>query len=69
MTSEGPFTEQLLIVLDQVYDIAPRLELYCAPAAHHMPGLLEVGARCFSPATIHMAGEIRVSAAALMRVE
>jgi cysteine desulfurase/selenocysteine lyase len=49
VTIEGYMAEQLATVLDQVFDIATRAGLHCAPQAHRMAGTLDRGALRFSP--------------------
>jgi len=49
VTVEGFVPEQLAMVLDQVFDIATRAGLHCAPQAHRTAGTLEKGALRFSP--------------------
>ena len=66
VTIEGYVPEQLAMVLDEVFDIATRAGLHCAPQAHRVAGTLEVGALRFSPGYFNTANEIRESAAALM---
>lgn len=49
MTVEGYVPEQLAIVLDQVFNIATRPGLHCAPQAHRTAGTIENGALRLSP--------------------
>jgi len=49
VTIEGYMAEQLAMVLDQVFDIATRAGLHCAPQAHRTAGTLDGGALRFSP--------------------
>ena len=68
LTIEGYVPEQLAMVLDQVFDIATRAGLHCAPQAHRTAGTLEVGALRFSPGWFNTADEIREAAAALKSI-
>ena len=65
---EGFVPDQLAAVLDQVFDIATRAGLHCAPQAHHTAGTLESGALRFSPGYFNTADEIREAAEALASV-
>jgi cysteine desulfurase family protein len=49
VTIEGYMPEQLAMVLDQVFDVATRAGLHCAPQAHRTVGTLDCGALRFSP--------------------
>lgn len=66
VTIEGYIPEQLAMVLDQVFDIATRAGLHCAPQAHRAAGTLENGALRFSPGYFNTADEIREAAQALL---
>ena len=68
VTIEGYVPEQLAMVLDQVFDIAARAGLHCAPQAHRTAGTLEVGALRFSPGYFNTADEIREATAALLSI-
>jgi cysteine desulfurase family protein len=68
VTIEGYVPEQLAVVLDQVFDIAARAGLHCAPQAHHTAGTLEVGALRFSPGYFNTADEVREAADALKSI-
>jgi cysteine desulfurase family protein len=68
VTIEGYVPDQLAMVLDQVYDIATRAGLHCAPQAHRTAGTLEVGALRFSPGYFNTADEIREAADALLSI-
>ena len=68
VTIEGYVPEQLAMVLDQVYDIATRAGLHCAPQAHRTAGTLESGALRFSPGYFNTANEIREAAEALLSI-
>ncbi len=46
---DGYIPDQLAAVLDQVFGIATRAGLHCAPQAHRAAGTLETGALRFSP--------------------
>ena len=58
VTIEGYVPEQLAAVLDQVFDIATRPGLHCAPQAHRTAGTLEMGALRFSPGYFNTENEI-----------
>ena len=49
VTIDGYVGEQLATVLDQVFDVATRAGLHCAPQAHRTAGTLDRGALRFSP--------------------
>ena len=49
LTVEGYMPDQLAAVLDQVFGVATRAGLHCAPQAHRTAGTLENGALRFSP--------------------
>lgn len=68
VTIEGYVPEQLAVVLDQVFDIATRAGLHCAPQAHRTAGTLESGALRFSPGYFNTADEIREAAATLKSI-
>ncbi len=68
VTVEGYVPEQLAMVLDQVFDIATRAGLHCAPQAHRTAGTLEVGALRFSPGYFNTADEIHAAAEALISI-
>lgn len=68
VTVEGYVPEQLAMVLDEVYDIATRAGLHCAPQAHRVAGTLEVGALRFSPGWFNTADDIREAAEALRSI-
>lgn len=65
VTVDGYVPEQLAMVLDEVYDIATRAGLHCAPQAHRVAGTIEIGALRFSPGYFNTADEIREAADAL----
>lgn len=60
--------EQLAGVLDQVFDIAVRAGLHCAPQAHRTAGTLETGALRFSPGFFNTQDEARAAAEALQTI-
>lgn len=68
ITNDGYVPDQLAMVLDQVYDIATRAGLHCAPQAHRTAGTLEDGALRFSPGIFNTADEIHESAATLLGI-
>ena len=68
VTIAGYVPEQLEMILDQVFDIAARAGLHCAPQAHRTAGTLEVGALRFSPGYFNTADEIREASAALLSI-
>lgn len=68
VTVEGYVPDQLAAVLDQVFDIATRAGLHCAPQAHRTTGTLESGALRFSSGYFNTADEIRECAAALLSI-
>lgn len=68
VTVEGYIPDQLAAVLDQVFDIATRAGLHCAPQAHRVAGTLESGALRFSPGYFNTPDEIAEAAAALRSI-
>jgi len=68
VTIEGYVPDQLAAVLDQVFDIATRAGLHCAPQAHRTAGTLESGALRFSPGYFNTEDEIRAAAEALVGI-
>ncbi|HUV90978.1 MAG TPA: aminotransferase class V-fold PLP-dependent enzyme [Anaerolineae bacterium] len=58
VTVEGYAPDQLAAVLDQVFDVATRAGLHCAPQAHRVAGTLECGALRFSPGYFTTPAEI-----------
>jgi cysteine desulfurase family protein len=68
VTVAGYVPEQLADVLDQVFDIATRAGLHCAPQAHRTAGTLENGALRFSPGYFNTADEIHETAAAFLSI-
>ena len=68
VTVEGYVPDQLAMVLDEVFDIATRAGLHCAPQAHRTAGTLEIGALRFSPGFFNTADEIHEAAAALLSI-
>jgi cysteine desulfurase family protein len=65
VTVEGYAPEQLAAVLDQVFDVATRAGLHCAPQAHRTAGTLTCGALRFSPGYFTTRDEIEYTAKAL----
>jgi len=68
VTVEGYIPDQLAAVLDQVFDIATRAGLHCAPQAHRTAGTLEAGALRFSPGYFNTPEEVAEAAAALRSI-
>jgi cysteine desulfurase family protein len=68
VTIEGYVPEQLAMVLDQVFNIATRAGLHCAPQAHRTAGTLEIGALRFSPGYFNTADEIHEATEALKSI-
>lgn len=68
VTVEGYIPDQLAAVLDQVFDIATRAGLHCAPQAHRTAGTLEAGALRFSPGYFNTPQEMAEAAAALRSI-
>lgn len=68
VTIEGYVPEQIADVLDQVYDVATRAGLHCAPQAHRTAGTLESGALRFSPGYFNTTDEIHEAAEALLSI-
>ena len=68
VTIDGYVPDQLAAVLDQVFDIATRAGLHCAPQAHLTVGTLESGALRFSPGYFNTADEIHEAVAALLSI-
>ena len=68
VTIEGYVPEQLAMVLDQVFNIATRAGLHCAPQAHRTAGTLEVGALRFSPGYFNTADKIHEATEALKSI-
>jgi len=65
---EGFDPSQLAVVLDEMFDIATRAGLHCAPQAHRVMGTLEYGALRFSPGYFNTIEEIDDAVAALAEV-
>ncbi len=65
VTIEGYAPEQLAAVLDQVFDVATRAGLHCAPQAHRTAGTLACGALRFSPGYFTTRDEIQYTVEAL----
>ena len=68
VTIEGYVPEQLAMVLDQVFNIATRAGLHCAPQAHRTAGTLKVGALRFSPGYFNTADKIHEATEALKSI-
>lgn len=68
LTVEGYSPDQLAMVLDQVFDIATRAGLHCAPQAHRTAGTIEVGALRFSPGLFNTMEEIDETVSALRSI-
>jgi cysteine desulfurase family protein len=68
VTIEDHSPDQLAAVLDQVFDVATRAGLHCAPQAHRVAGTLDCGALRFSPGYLTTAEEIHYAAEALRDV-
>jgi cysteine desulfurase family protein len=68
VTVAGYVPEQLADVLDQVFDIATRAGLHCAPQAHRTAGTLENGALRFSPGYFNTADETHETAAMFLSI-
>lgn len=68
MVVDGYVPDQLAVVLDQVFDVATRAGLHCAPQAHRVAGTLETGALRFSPGFFNTADEMRVAAEAVRSI-
>jgi len=65
---DGYLPDQLAVVLDQVFDVATRAGLHCAPQAHRVAGTLETGALRFSPGFFNTVDEVRVAADAVQSI-
>lgn len=68
VTVEGYVPDQLAMVLDEVFDIATRAGLHCAPQAHRTADTLEIGALRFSPGYFNTVDEIHAAAEALKSI-
>jgi cysteine desulfurase / selenocysteine lyase len=68
LTIEGYVPEQLAAVLDQVFDVATRAGLRCAPRAHRVAGTLETGALRFSPGYFNSPADIEYAAESLRSI-
>jgi cysteine desulfurase family protein len=68
VTIEGYSPDQLAAVLDQVFDVATRAGLHCAPQAHRVTGTLECGALRFSPGYFTTADEIQCAVESLRSI-
>ena len=68
VTVEGYMAEQLATVLDQVFDVATRAGLHCAPQAHRTAGTLDCGALRFSPGYFTTAADVRYAVESLREI-
>ena len=68
VTVEGYAPDQLAAVLDQVFDIATRAGLHCAPQAHRTAGTFECGALRFSPGYFTTPDEIASAVEAMRQI-
>jgi len=68
ITLAGYVPDQLAVVFDQVFDVATRAGLHCAPQAHRVAGTLATGALRFSPGFFNTADEMRVAAEAVRSI-
>jgi cysteine desulfurase family protein len=68
VTVDGYIPEQLAAVLDQVFDVATRAGLHCAPQAHRVASTLETGALRFSPGYFNTEADIDCAAEALIEI-
>lgn len=68
LTIEGYVPDQLAAVLDQVYGIATRSGLHCAPQAHITAGTLEKGALRFSPGYFTTESDITIAVDSLKKI-
>lgn len=68
ITVEGYSPDQLAAVLDQVFDVATRAGLHCAPQAHRTAGTLDCGALRFSPGYFNTAEDVRYAVESLREI-
>jgi selenocysteine lyase/cysteine desulfurase len=68
VTIDGYSPDQLAAVLDQVFDVATRAGLHCAPQAHRVAGTLDCGALRFSPGYFTTEDEVRYIVDALHEI-
>ena len=68
VTVEGYSPDQLAAVLDQVFDVATRAGLHCAPQAHRTAGTLDCGALRFSPGYFNTAEDVRYALESLEQI-
>jgi len=68
VTAEGYSPDQLAAVLDQVFDVATRAGLHCAPQAHRTAGTLDCGALRFSPGYFTTAEDVRYALESLREI-
>ena len=67
-TVEGYVPEQLAMVLDQVFDVAVRPGLHCAPQAHRTALTLDRGALRFSPGYFTTAEDVEYAVESLQDI-
>jgi cysteine desulfurase family protein len=68
VTVEGYRAEQLAMVLDQVFDVATRAGLHCAPQAHRTAGTVDCGALRFSPGFFTTSEDVRYAVESLRQI-
>ena len=68
LTVRGYVPDQLAAVLDQVFDIATRAGLHCAPQAHRTSRTLKSGALRLSPGFFNTEEDIRKASEALLSI-
>ncbi len=68
VTVEGYMPDQLATVLDQVFDVATRAGLHCAPQAHRTAGTLDCGALRFSPGFFNTAEDVTYAVESLREI-
>jgi cysteine desulfurase family protein len=68
VTIDGYRAEQLAMVLDQVFDVATRAGLHCAPQAHRTAGTLDCGALRFSPGFFTTANDVQYAVESLREI-
>jgi len=68
ITVEGYMPEQLASVLDQVFDVATRAGLHCAPQAHRTAGTLDCGALRLSPGFFTSPGDVEYAVESLREI-
>jgi selenocysteine lyase/cysteine desulfurase len=65
---EGYDPTQLAVVLDEMFDVAVRAGLHCAPQAHRIAGTIEYGSLRFSPGYFSTVEDIDEAVAALQTI-